>query len=126
MKPRPDRPRHEAAAAVRANVTEALLDARRAEGAFVGADPRIRRQVGVAELAVRSQFEHSADTAPRDGMAAATAPPAQDAYLTPTPANASKNPRASNASPGAAPPTLSPSPRASLIAASTVIVPVTP
>src|SRR5258708_7590353 len=57
---RPDRPRHEAAAAVRAYVVQLGLDAVRAEGAFVSADPRlhrIRRQVLVAIFAVRSELQ---------------------------------------------------------------------
>ena len=59
----PDRSRLEAAAAVRADVVEDVLDAGRAERALVGADPRVRRvgrQVLVAQLAVRSKLERHA------------------------------------------------------------------
>src|SRR5262245_46660288 len=58
---RPDRPRGKPAAAVRANVPEDALDARRAERAFVGADPRLERvgrQRLVAVFAGRPQLEH--------------------------------------------------------------------
>src|SRR5690242_18821003 len=58
---RPDRSRHEAAAAVRANVTEDHLHAARAKGALVAADPclqRVGRQRLVAMLASRAQFQH--------------------------------------------------------------------
>ena len=53
----PDRSRHEAPTAVRADVVEFCFDAIRAERAFIGADPRfrrVRRQVLVAIFAVRS------------------------------------------------------------------------
>src|SRR4051794_22817909 len=55
------RPRHEAAAAVRADIVQHALDAVGAEGALVGADPRVgrpRRQVLVAVLAVGSELKH--------------------------------------------------------------------
>src|SRR4051794_25837855 len=55
------RPWHEAAAAVRADIVQHALDAVGAEGAFVGADPRVgrpRRQVLVAALAVGSELKH--------------------------------------------------------------------
>ena len=58
---RPDRPRLEVAAAVRADVAQHAVDARGAEGALVGADARVRRvrgQVLVAQLAVRPQLQH--------------------------------------------------------------------
>src|SRR4029450_7777480 len=57
----------EAASAVRADVVEYALDAARAERALVRADARVcgvRRQVPVAELAVRSELEHSQNLAP--------------------------------------------------------------
>src|SRR6266404_6584931 len=57
---RPDRPRHETATAVRADVVELVLDAVRAEGALKAADARfrrIRRKVLVAIFAVRSQLQ---------------------------------------------------------------------
>src|SRR5258707_1039384 len=56
----PDRPRHETAAAVRADIIKPGLDAIRAEGAFVGADPRfqrVRRKVLVAIFAVRPKLQ---------------------------------------------------------------------
>lgn len=56
-----DRPRNEAAAAVRAHVVQNGLDARRTECALVAADPgirRIRRQVPVAVFAVRPKLQH--------------------------------------------------------------------
>ena len=56
----PDRPRHKTAAAVRADIVQLVLDAVRAERAFIGADPRlrrIRRQVLVAIFAVRSKLQ---------------------------------------------------------------------
>ena len=56
----PDRPRHKAAAAVRADIVQLVLDAIRAERAFIGADPRvhrIRRQVLVAIFAVRPELQ---------------------------------------------------------------------
>src|SRR5919108_4360872 len=56
----PDRPPLKAAAAVRADVVQLGLDAIRAERAFVGTDPRvrrIRRQVLVAIFAVRSELQ---------------------------------------------------------------------
>src|SRR5262249_23706318 len=59
--PRPNRPRLETTAAVRAHVVPNLVDALRAERALVRADARIgsiRREVLVAELAVRTEFEH--------------------------------------------------------------------
>ena len=56
---RPDRPRHEAAAAVRADIVEMLVDAIRAEGALVGADARQRRgrrQVAIAPFTVGTEL----------------------------------------------------------------------
>ena len=56
----PDRPRHKAAAAVRADIVQLVVGAIRAERAFVGADPRfrcIRRQVLVAIFAVRPKLQ---------------------------------------------------------------------
>ena len=58
---RADRPHLEAAAAIRADVVENGFDAGGAEGALVRADPRvrrIRREVGVAQLAVRAELQH--------------------------------------------------------------------
>src|SRR6185503_8060400 len=58
---RPDRPRLEAAAAVRAHVVEDFVDARGAERALVRADAgfaRSRRQRLAAVLAGGSQLEH--------------------------------------------------------------------
>src|SRR5215510_15164245 len=58
---RPDGPRNEAAATVRTDVAQHLLDARGAEGALVGADARLGRlgwQRAVAVLAGRSELEH--------------------------------------------------------------------
>ena len=60
---RADRPRREAAAAVRADVVQHRLDAMGAEGAFVAADAglrRVRRQVLVAALAVGAELQHGA------------------------------------------------------------------
>ena len=57
---RPDRPRRKTAAAVRADIVKLGLDAIRAERAFIGADPRlrrIRRQVLVAIFAVRPKLQ---------------------------------------------------------------------
>src|SRR5215475_6890830 len=61
---RADRARYEAAAAVRADIGKLGLDAIGAEGAFVGADPRVkrvRRQVLVAIFAVRAELQRHAD-----------------------------------------------------------------
>ena len=58
---RPYRARLEPTPAVGTDVVEHGFDARSAEGALVAADPsvsRVRREVLVAELAVRSQLEH--------------------------------------------------------------------
>ena len=57
---RADRPAHEVAAAIRATAGKNAIGAVAAEGAFVGADPRlgrVRRQVAVAQFAVRPQRE---------------------------------------------------------------------
>ena len=56
----PDRPRRKTAAAVRADIVQFVLDAIRAERAFIGADPRfrrVRRQVLVAIFAVRPELQ---------------------------------------------------------------------
>ena len=56
----PDRPRHEATAAVRADIVQLGVDAIRAERAFVGANPRlrrVRRQILVAIFAVRPKLQ---------------------------------------------------------------------
>ena len=56
----PDRPRRKTAAAVRADIVQLVVDAIRAERAFVGTDPRvrrIRRQVLVAIFAVRPELQ---------------------------------------------------------------------
>ncbi len=56
-----ERPRHEAAPAVRAHVAEHIVDARSAERALVGTDARVgrvRRQRRVAVLAGRPELEH--------------------------------------------------------------------
>src|SRR6266478_9230697 len=58
----PDRARHKAAAAIRADVEQHALDAIGAERALVAADPRIgrvRRQILVAIFAIRPEFEHA-------------------------------------------------------------------
>src|SRR6185437_10930107 len=55
-----DRPRHEAATAVRTDVVQLVLRAIRAERALIGADPRIERawrQVLVAIFAVRPKLQ---------------------------------------------------------------------
>src|SRR5258708_35555364 len=60
----PDRPRHETAAAVRADVMKLVLDAIRAERALVGTDPRlrgVRRHILGAIFAVRSQLQRHCD-----------------------------------------------------------------
>src|SRR5262249_24529104 len=65
---RPDRPRCEPAAAVRADVEQHRLDAGRAEGALIAADPRvdgIRRQVAIAAFAIGSELEHAVMMAAR-------------------------------------------------------------
>jgi hypothetical protein len=57
---RPDRPRREPSAAVRAHVPQDGVDTFPAERAFKGADHRVdarRRQIGIAVLAVRAEFE---------------------------------------------------------------------
>jgi len=59
---RPDRTRHKAAAAIRADVEQHPLDAIGAERALIAADPRIgraRRQILVAIFAIGPQFEHA-------------------------------------------------------------------
>ena len=56
----PDRPRRKTAAAVRADIVQLVLDAIRAERAFIGTDPRVRRvrrQVLVAIFAVRPELQ---------------------------------------------------------------------
>ena len=66
----PDRPRHEAAPAVRADVLQDVAHAVVAERALVGADARsgvVRREVAVAELAVRTQFKHPPSVPSRRG-----------------------------------------------------------
>src|SRR5215471_3691180 len=58
---RADRPTHEFAAAVRTAPAEHALGAIAAEGALVGADPRlrrVRRQILVAAFTAGPQFEH--------------------------------------------------------------------
>jgi protocatechuate 3,4-dioxygenase beta subunit len=58
---RPDRSRHEPAAAVRTDVTKDLVDARRTKRALVGTDPRVERvwwQRLVAVFAGWSELEH--------------------------------------------------------------------
>jgi hypothetical protein len=63
----PYRPWYEVAAAVRAGAAEPFADARLAEGALEGTDPRIRsvrRQILVAALAVRPQLQHGPNLRP--------------------------------------------------------------
>src|SRR6266478_5125474 len=58
----PDRARHKAAAAIRADVEQHALDAIGAERALIAADPRIGRvrwQILVAIFAIRPEFEHA-------------------------------------------------------------------
>src|ERR1700738_353017 len=60
LRRRPDRPRHETAAAIRAHIVELVLDAVRAERALVAADARfrrMRRKVLVAIFAVRPELQ---------------------------------------------------------------------
>ena len=61
---RPDRARREAAAAIRTDVAQLIVDAVGAEGALVGADARlraVRRKILVAIFAIGSKREcHSA------------------------------------------------------------------
>src|SRR6185503_15366857 len=66
---RPHRPRHEAAAAVRAHVPQHVLDAVATERAFVGADPGFRRggrQRAVAVLAGGPELQHGQRRRPGD------------------------------------------------------------
>src|SRR5438552_2355 len=59
---RADRARHKAAAAIRADVEQRMLDAIGAERALITADPRIGRvgrQILVAVFAIRPEFEHA-------------------------------------------------------------------
>src|ERR1700730_6727872 len=56
-----DRARHKAAAAIRADVGQHVLNAFGAERALIAADAgigRVRRQILVAVFAIRSEFEH--------------------------------------------------------------------
>ena len=72
---RPDRPRHEAAAAVRADIVQLGLDAIGAEGALVAADARLgrcRRQVLVAIFAVGPKLERHAPSRADDPLDAAS------------------------------------------------------
>ena len=58
---RPDRPRRESSAAIRADIVQDALDAAHAKRAFIGTDSRferIRRQFLVAVFAGRTEFEH--------------------------------------------------------------------
>ena len=57
----PDRSRNESPAAVRANIAQDVVDARRAKRAFIGAYPGLkggRRQRLVAVFTSRAEFEH--------------------------------------------------------------------
>ena len=57
---RPDRSRCKAAAAVRADIEKPVLDAGRAEGAFIGTDPRVLRgwrKILVAIFAIWSELQ---------------------------------------------------------------------
>ena len=57
---RPDRPRSEAAAAVRAHIVELVLHTIRTEGALIAADARFRRtwrEILVAIFAVRPKLQ---------------------------------------------------------------------
>src|SRR3979411_370637 len=57
---RPDRPRDETAAAVRAHIVELILDTAHTERALIAADARFRRtrrKILVAIFAVRSQLQ---------------------------------------------------------------------
>ena len=59
---RPDRSLRKSAATVGAHVMQHMIDAARAEGAFIRADARLRRfgrQRFIAILAGRAQFEHT-------------------------------------------------------------------
>src|SRR3954447_14025072 len=70
---RPDRPWHETATAVRANIVELVLDAIGTERALIAADPcidRIRRKVPVAIFAVRPELQ-------RHGLSRVRAPSSQ-------------------------------------------------
>lgn len=55
------RPGYELAAAIRAHTGESLLHAAHTERALEGADPRferIRREIDIATLTIRAEFEH--------------------------------------------------------------------
>src|SRR5215831_13310492 len=68
---RPDWPRCKTAAAIRAHVTEHVVDAARAERAFERADARVARigrQRCVAVLAAGSQLEHQPGTPSNVGI----------------------------------------------------------
>src|SRR5262249_48873514 len=76
----PDRARDEAAATVRADVVQGVLDTAGAERALVAADSRVRRGrrgIDVAQFAVRTQGKHGPDaTAP--GAVASLGPTPRD------------------------------------------------
>jgi hypothetical protein len=62
-----DRPRRKIATAVRADAPEFVLNAIAAKRAFEGADHRVggcRRQILVAALATRAQFQHESPPVP--------------------------------------------------------------
>src|SRR5665213_569054 len=61
---RPDRPRNETAAAVRANIMKLVVDAVRAERALIAADARFRRigrEIPVAIFAIGSKLQRHGD-----------------------------------------------------------------
>src|SRR6266436_1159117 len=79
----PDRPRREAAAAVRADIPDLGLHAVRAEGAFIGADPRLQRmgrKILVAIFAVRPQLQRHGPLSRCAPMIANRAPDSKGEY----------------------------------------------